>query len=672
MNRRLWLLAAFALVFAACTSSGDSASSTAPSTEPPSGSTGSVPTKPGASTTSSTNAAAGYTPVFEQDTCRFAEPAGREITCGFVAVPEDRSDPGGARVRIAVAIVAAEVGPTADDPIFYLDGGPGGESLTPLEFTFDQVFEPFAQTRDLIFFDQRGIGLSEPSLDCVEDTDLSYDLLDEDLPNTEAIALQQQAVQQCRDRLVEDGIDLSQYNSATNAADVADIRIALGYDEINLLGISYGTRLAQTVMRDHPEGIRSVVLDSVYTPDVDLISSTPSNLDRALEELFTGCADDTECNELYPDLENRLFALVEDLNRSPRIVQATDFLNGDDYDVVVDGGGLLGSVFQGLYSEQIIPVLPQLIDEVEAGNDSTLTQLVSISLSNVPFLSFGMHLSVQCAEEIPFVDEASVAAADDPYPEFGDFFEMASNIGPPVFDLCRIWDVTPQDPIENEAINSDIPTLVLAGEFDPITPPEWGERVVRGLRNSRYLLAPGLGHGVSLGSDCTALVSLAFIEDPTGSLDSTCVDELRAPAWVGTQSAIVAFDLIETEVAGFGAAVRTLRPDTWDEFQPGVYIRGQSGVDQTSMIVQPFPATLSEDEVADLFGTNLGGAGLIERDPFEGWRLWQTSVQGFTVDIAVRTFENTQVLIAFITSELERDLLISTVLEPVLLATEPA
>lgn len=667
MRRPLSLVIALAVVVAACS----------PTTEPPPRATGSTPstsaTSAAPSSTTTTLPPRGYTPVFEQDTCRFAEPRGREITCGFVTVPENREDPGGNRVRIAVAVVKAEVGPTADDPIFYLDGGPGGESIEPLEFTFDQVFEPFAQTRDLVFFDQRGIGLSEPSLDCVEDLDLTYELLDRDLPNTELLALQYEAVQACHDRLVEKGIDLSQYNSATNAADVADIRIALGYDEINLLGISYGTRLAQTVMRDHPEGIRSVVLDSVYTPDVDLTVSTPANLDRALHELFEGCAESTECAELYPDLEERLFALVQELDADPLLIRASDFINGDEYDVIVDGGGLLGVVFQGLYSEQIIPTLPQLVDEIENGSTATLSQLVSINLSNIPFLSLGMHLSVQCAEEVPFSDPAAVDAADDPYPEFGDFFETAANIGPPVFELCSIWDVPALPALENEPVSSDIPTLVLAGEYDPITPPEWGRRVTRTLRNSRFLLAPGLGHGASLGSDCTALLSLAFIENPTGTLDTTCIDELPAPSWAGTPSAIVGFELVEVEVAGFGAAVKTLKPDTWDEFQPGVFIRGSSGVDQTSLIIQPFPPSFTEDQLADLFGSNLGAAdGLVPQPDFEGWRRWTTSLQGFTIDIAVRTFEDTQVLVAFISSESERDLLLSSVFEPVLTATEPA
>ena len=668
MHRRLLPLVAFAFVVAACTPSGDT----------PPRVTGAPPTSPTTSTapdatTSTTEASArSYTPVFEQDTCRFAEPRGREITCGFVTVPENRDEPGGNRVRIAVAIVKAEVGPTADDPIFYLDGGPGGESLEPLQFTFDQVFEPFAQTRDLVFFDQRGIGLSEPNLDCVEDLDLTYELLDDDLPNTELLALQYEAVQACRDRLAAAGIDLSQYNSATNAADVADIRIALGYDEINLLGISYGTRLAQTVMRDHPEGIRSVVLDSVYTPDVDLTISTPANLDRALDELFAGCAESTECAELYPDLEDRLFALVDELDRSPLLIQASDFINGDDYDVIVDGGALLGVVFQGLYSEQIIPTLPQLVDEVEQGRTATLSQLVSINLSNIPFLSLGMHLSVQCAEEIPFSDPAEVDAADDPYPEFGDFFETAANIGPPVFELCSIWDVPALGAVENEPVSSDIPTLVLAGEYDPITPPEWGRRVTATLRNSRYLLAPGLGHGASLGSDCTALVSLAFIEDPTGSLDTACVDELPAPAWAGTPSAVVGFELVPAEIAAFGVVVDTLRPDTWTELQPGVYIRGSSGVDQTSLIVQPFPPSLTEEQIAELFGSNLGADdGLVPQEDFEGWTRWLTSLQGFTIDVAVRTFDDTQVLVAFVSSELERDLLLAEVFEPVLRATGP-
>lgn len=667
MRRLATALAAISVVVAACTPSGEVASTT--STEPPTTTTTTASPTTSSTTTTTSATPVGYVPVFEEDRCRFDEPPGRDITCGFVVVPEDRTDPRGNQVRLAVAIVAAETA-GAVDPIIYLDGGPGGESLGPLLFSFPS-FAPFAENRDLIFFDQRGIGLSEPSLDCPEDLDLAYATLDAELANDELLELQREAIVDCRNRLAAQGIDLSQYTSATNAHDVADIRIALGYDEVNLLGISYGTRLAQTVMRDHPEGIRSVVLDSVYTPDVDLASSTPANLDRALDELFAGCAEDPQCNELYPDLEDRLFALIADLEEEPIFVDATDLLTGDRHEVLVDGSGLLGTVFQGLYSEAIIPLLPQMIVEVEAGNTTTLTGLTSINVTNLPFLSFGMLLSVQCAEEVPFEDPATVAAADDPYPEFVDLFEVSSNVGPAIFDLCAIWDVTASGDVENRPVVSDIPTLVLAGEYDPITPPAWGELAATSLTNSTFVLGRGLGHGASLGSDCTAQLVVTFIDDPASVLDTSCVAGLAAPAWAGTDAAVETIVLVPAEVELFGSVVLTEHPEGWEEISTGAWARAATGLDQTALLVQGLPASGDEATIVDLFSSGLGGGDPVQLDDFGEWSHWESTFDEFIADIATQTFGSTLVIVVMIAEANERDQLVEDVFLPVLEVTRP-
>ncbi|MCA9904902.1 MAG: alpha/beta fold hydrolase, partial [Anaerolineae bacterium] len=169
---------------------------------------------------------------------------GDDVDCGLLFVPEDRTDPDSATIELAVAILYASEDDVQPDPIIYLAGGPGGNAVDELEAWVDI---PYIQDRDLILLDQRGTGYSFPSLNCPEIEESEDD-----------------ATQACRDRLVADGVNLQAYNSAENAADVADLRVALGYDEWNLYGISYGTRLAQTIVRDYPQGIRSVILDSAY------------------------------------------------------------------------------------------------------------------------------------------------------------------------------------------------------------------------------------------------------------------------------------------------------------------------------------------------------------------------------------------------------------------------
>ncbi|MCA9925859.1 MAG: alpha/beta fold hydrolase, partial [Anaerolineales bacterium] len=223
-----------------------------------------------------------YEPVFETAACQFDEPEGHDVTCGYLIVPEDRSQPN-KTIRLHVAIFASESDNPAPDPVVYLEGGPGGDALEAMPFTFDDNFAPLLADRDVIIFDQRGTGYSEPSLACPESIEADLDIIDEVVPLEEEIDISLDAAAACYNRLVDEGVNLAAYNSLENAADVNDLRIALGYDEWNLYGISYGTKLAMTTMRDHPEGIRSVILDSPYPLSVSLTEDFPANAARAFD-----------------------------------------------------------------------------------------------------------------------------------------------------------------------------------------------------------------------------------------------------------------------------------------------------------------------------------------------------------------------------------------------------
>jgi pimeloyl-ACP methyl ester carboxylesterase len=234
--------------------------------------------------------------TFEEADCPFKEPSGITLDCGYLTVPENYAEPNGTQIRLAVAIARHPSGNPEPDPIVYLEGGPGGSPLEFLYLTFNTQYQALFETnRDIVIFDQRGIGYSEPALDCPEMQALNIELLDYELDGAtltqdELDTLLVDSLMACGETLSVDN-DLSAYNSASNAADVESLRMALGYEQINLWGISYGTRLALTIMRDYPDGIRSVVIDSVYTPDVNLFSASPENLHRAFKRQYGN--DDT-------------------------------------------------------------------------------------------------------------------------------------------------------------------------------------------------------------------------------------------------------------------------------------------------------------------------------------------------------------------------------------------
>ncbi len=444
---------------------------------------------------------------------------GQNIECGYLVVPEDRSDPNSPTVELAYAILYASAEPYKPDPVIYLAGGPGGNAVADLDTWMEM---PYLLDRDFILLDQRGTGYSLPSLNCPE-------LEETGDGSTEA----------CRERLLAEGINLQAYNSAENAADVADLRVVLGYDEWNLYGISYGTRLALTVMRDYPEGVRSVVLDSVYPPEIESWEQYGRNTVVVFDKLFQACAADAACSEAYPDLEASFYISVQDLDAQPAEYAIIDPDTGNGIEVSLTGQALIDRVFQLLYSSESIPFLPWVIDQIAGGNYAALDDLESGLLLEEGFRqptdsedisdSEGMNLSVECQEEVAFNDEAAALANVPAEP--AALYENSVNSIRSTFADCRIWDVAAANAIETQPVVSDIPTLVVAGEFDPITPAEWAASAASTLPNSTFLVFPGGGHGVIDLNQCTQDIMQAFLDAPTQTPDAGCIAEMGAPLW---------------------------------------------------------------------------------------------------------------------------------------------
>ena len=609
-----------------------------------------------------------YEPEFESASCEFETPEGRDVTCGYLIVPENRSQPE-KTIRLHVAIFASESSSSAPDPVVYLDGGPGGDALETVPFTFEDNFGPLLADRDVIIFDQRGTGYSEPSLACPEVIEADLDIIDEVLPVDEEIDIALAASEACFDRLTADGVNLTAYNSVENAADVNDLRIALGYDEWNLYGISYGTKLAMTTMRDHPEGIRSVVLDSPYPLPVSLTEDFPENAARAFDVFFAGCAADAACNEVYPDLETVFYNLTAVLNEEPALVSASNFFTGDEYEVAVDGSVLMSVLFQGLYSSEIIPILPQMITDAGAGDTQLLGLLLSNNLTNQAFFSIGMYSSVQCHEEIGFDTLADVEAEIAQYPQIADLLE-----GPEYdFLLCDLWDSGTADSLENEAVSSDIPTLIQAGEYDPITPPSWGVLAAETLSNSYFFEYPGVGHGASISGECPQAMTMAFLNDPTSEPDSGCISGMGGPEFsVPTALTADDFNLVPFTTDLGIAVVSGVTPEGWEEQFPGVFLRGENGLDQTAVLQQGAPG-IPADSFLELFTSQLGldsdaeAVGEYVDGNGRNWTLYKSTLQGLPIDLGlVSTDEATFVVLLIANNENEQPALYDGVFLPAL------
>jgi pimeloyl-ACP methyl ester carboxylesterase len=471
--------------------------------------------------------AAQTTPRFEPTDCSFRSPR-YQVQCGNLIVPEDRSNPDSKTISLAVAIVKSTSKTPAPDPVIYLEGGPGASDIKSPEFIINAVAANYLPARDVILFDQRGVGASQPALDCIELTDLSYQVLDEPLSVDQSLQMYNDAAKACAARLKSEGADLAAYTSAASASDVADLRTALGYQQVNLVGISYGTRLALTVMRDHPEGIRSVIIDSVVPLQASGFDVGQS-ADRAFNALFEACAADTFCNAKYPNLKQVFYDLVDQLNQQPVRFQLPDPRRRGLLDAVGDGNALMSAVFQAMYSSDIIPQLPGAIYAVKGGDNTLLAYMTYMQLSQLDEISEGMYLSVQCSEEYPFDTADTIAAILAKLSPPLQQFARLGEVDPSVFSVCQAWGTKQPDPVENQPVTSSIPTLVMSGSLDPITPPEYGQMAAATLSSGHFFEFPGLGHGTSIADDCPRNMAAQFIDDPTRAPDSSCIAAMQPP-----------------------------------------------------------------------------------------------------------------------------------------------
>lgn len=604
--------------------------------------------------------------------CWFEVPVGDTIECGLLTVPAARDASGAAiaeagTIDLAFAVFRTPADDARPDPIVYLEGGPGGNALQAVELVFNSRFRLYTENRDLIIFDQRGTGYSQPALTCPELSELTLEMLDDDLSREESLDLSREVLLECRDRLVAEGADLASFNSRESAADLDDLRQALGYDTWNLLGVSYGTRLALTAMRDYPEGIRSVVLDSAYPLEADLYQDVIYSADRAFRKLFDGCAADSDCAAAFPDLEARFYALVDKLNETPAAMPITNPATNQTYDAIFNGDGLIGLVFQMLYQTNIIPTLPVLIDQIDREDYSTLALLQGSLLQNLDFVSIGQQLAVQCHEEASFRLTEARDRADIPA-QLQAAFDYAATLGLAIYTVCDAWQAGAADAIENQPVSSDIPTLVLMGEYDPVTPPAYGEAVHEALPNSYLYQFPGYGHGVSLtGVGCPADMVLAFYDSPTEAPDAACIDSLSEPAFE-----VPAGELVMIPYTSDTFPMSGVVPDGWAEVSPGVF--SGSALSATALLQQAVPGTASG--FTGLLETQLGlesfpeSIGTRDTEHFS-WTLYQIEIQGLVLDVALADADGIAYLVLLQTLQADQGALYDQIFLPSVDALAP-
>jgi pimeloyl-ACP methyl ester carboxylesterase len=448
--------------------------------------------------------------AFEETDCFSALPEGFTPTCGYLTVPEDHANPEGRTIEVYLVIFPGR--DRGADPVVHLAGGPGGDGADSLGFYFSRGFDRILASRDYIMLDQRGVGYSRPSLDCPE--------LDE--------GDRENPLRDCHDRLLAEGVDLHFYDAAQTAGDLRVLRDTLGYQRLNLYGVSYGTRVAQTAMRDHPDMLGGVVLDAAYPLDAGFYTEWAGQAQGAFTRLFEACAADPACAGAYPQLDQTFYRTVSSLDASALRVDYVDPDTGEAQSISISGGDLMNTTYRSLYFVDLIPLLPAAIAGMGQGETAPMGEV--LSGLRYPSISEGMYWSAFCREEIAFENfDAVQSAASGLNPRIRAHYaeSLAGR-----FYLCEWWDAGKSDPVENEPATSEVPALVMAGEFDPIVPVEWNQRVAGSHDNATLLVFRGLGHGVMRWNDCALRIGLAFYDDPDRPLNTSCMEALPAPPFV--------------------------------------------------------------------------------------------------------------------------------------------
>ena len=431
-----------------------------------------------------------------------------QAKCGTFERLENPDDPESPTIELRVAVVPALDLDPAPDPFVPLAGGPG-QGAIQFYSAYRGAFEHVRRDRDILLVDQRGTGESS-RMDCPIDDDLAIGRYSTEL-----------TLEQSEACLLQLPHDPRFFTTSIAVRDLEAVRAALGYPQLNLYGISYGTRVAQHYARVFPERARSVVLDGVVPPQVPLGPEIAIEAQRALDRIFERCESDAPCAERFPQLRKDFLELTERLDQGDVIVELQDPATGRLESVDFGRADLSAAIRLLAYHPNTIALLPLVISDAADGNFIPIAAQFQMTIAELAdSLALGMHNSVMCSEDVPFFDsgEIDVVALE------------ASYMGPLQLEafeaICSIWPRGPVDEMFREPLSGDVPVLLLSGDADPITPPRYAELAAVNLDpgRSEHLVGRNQGHGQA-PVGCTPRLIADFIDDlDTENLDVECMD----------------------------------------------------------------------------------------------------------------------------------------------------
>lgn len=457
-------------------------------------------------------------PYFIPGDCRFPTPPG-EVRCGDLYVLEDRANPNSRTVTLHVAVFPSFSPDPEPDPVIYLIGGGGSDALGSADFFLGTAGTMIRTKRDFILYNQRGVKRNDPYLACPGEAEFPTMLNRFVHSTTGDERPEYDFMMECRDYLQDQGVNLDRYDSLAHAADLADLIRLLGYEEANLYGTSYGTRLGLTFMRYYPDRVRSAILDSILPPQIHFPGDGITSYLESLDNLFAACADQDECNRKYPILEKEFYQVIKELKTNPVSLEI------DGEEILLDHILFLDIIYLYLHESTTLPVIPLAIHEASLGEYNWMENPIKSLRTYSDFVTTGVQYSAMCRDEVIFdSEENSLDLLEGLQEGWNDYFNLSF-----YYQTCQDWVTERPDPVENSPVASDLPTLVLTGHFDSITAPSWNFDTASYLENSFYYEFPNMAHGVLRADSCALAMGLEFLNDPWTEPDASCMDLLEVP-----------------------------------------------------------------------------------------------------------------------------------------------
>lgn len=413
-------------------------------------------------------------------------PPAADLRTGYLVVPEDRGVPAGRTVRLPFVIMKSRSGTPRPDPVLVSAGGPGGSILGRVR---GRARNPLLEDRDVILLEQRGSRFSRPALAAPGIGEALRSGWGRRLNGDPDPAAVRRALGEALGEYRAAGIGLAHYATKDNAADIADLKRLLALDALNLYGSSYSTKIMLTVLRDAPEGIRAVILDSVLPPEANWDEDAPANILDAFRRLLTAARESGPLRERLAGFEERWRRLLAQANRRPLELAVKDPAGGSPMTVRLDAAGIMNCVYAALEDPEAILRLPLVVDEASRGRTGPLGPLAEAYLGSSQGYAWGARLAVWCAEEFPFERAGRIRRPSGMPRPLARFVQAAVPL-----EALTIWPQGSPTAVENRPVRSRVPALVAAGEFDPDTPVAWSRRTAAGLDNARLVVFAGMTH----------------------------------------------------------------------------------------------------------------------------------------------------------------------------------